>query len=127
MQTAQIDKTELKNWIDSLDNEITLLLLQSFKEAESLEDWFWEKLSAERKNEIIGVLKRAKKDDEYSLKELWEEIKYQHTVELPPLSEDQQKALEESLRRGEEDVKAGRSYSSDEFWAEIERRRKQRA
>lgn len=123
MQTQQIDKQELKNWIDELDDEIILLLLQSLKRAESLKDWFWEKLSTERKAEIIGVLKRAKQDDEYTPKELWDIIEYQHTVELPPLSETQKEALHESLKRAEE----GKSYTSHEFWAEIDRRRKERA
>lgn len=35
-------------------------------------------------------------------------------------------AEKESLRRGEEDIKAGRIYSSDEFWKEVESRRNKR-
>jgi hypothetical protein len=123
MEALQIDKEELKNWIDELDDEIILLLLQSLKRADSLKDWFWEKLSAERKQEIISILKKARKEGEKTPEELWEIIEYQHTVELPPLSESQKKALHESLRRSEE----GKWYTSEEFWAEIERRRKKRA
>jgi hypothetical protein len=123
MQTHQVDKQQLKNWIDELDDEIILLLLESLKEAENLQDWFWEGLSTERKQEIIHILKKAQQGGEYTPKELWNMIEYQHTVELPPLSKSQKKALHESLQRAEE----GKSYTSQEFWAEIDRRRKQRA
>jgi hypothetical protein len=122
---AQIDKQELKNWIDTLDNKITLLLLQSLKEAPSVEEWFWEDISTEQKGHIIDALKKAERSDEYSQKELWEEVKYQYAHK--DINEPPPEALKESLRQAEEDIKAGRVYTSEEVWAEIDRRRKQRS
>jgi hypothetical protein len=40
METQTAKKQELKNWVDHLDDEIMLLLLQSLKEVKNLEDWF---------------------------------------------------------------------------------------
>lgn len=123
MQTDQIDRQELKDWIDTLDDEITLLLLQSLKKAPSIEDWFWENISARQKKHLINALKKAKHSNKYSLKELWEEIKYQYSQEhIEEFSEAQKK----SLRRAEEDIKAGNLYTSEEVWAEINSRRNRR-
>jgi hypothetical protein len=68
-----------------------------------------------------------KKGDKYSPTEFWEIMKRHFTNPFPSLTEDQEKALKESLSRAEEDSKAGRVYSSEKFWAEMDRRRKHRA
>jgi hypothetical protein len=124
METTQVDKQELKHWIDRIDDEIILLMLQSLKKAESLEDWFWDKIPSEQKQSIIKSLQKAKKNDTYTQGELWAEIEYQYSPEN--LKEEYSEGLAQALKRGMEDIKAGRVYTSEEVWQEIERRRKQR-
>ena len=67
-------------------------------------DWI-SKLSDSTMLEVIKSIK-----DSYSETDWWDEI-----------SETEK----EGIRRGAEDIKAGRIYSSEEFWEKIHQKRKQ--
>ncbi len=92
-----INKKELKDWIDTLDDEITLLLLQSLKNSPNVEEWFWNNISAEQKQHIIHSLKKAKESDTYTQQELWQDILRAYTYKPDPEVEKGQ--IEEAKRR----------------------------
>lgn len=125
MQTTKSTKKELKHWIDRVDDDITLYLLQSLKKAPSLEDWFWNKISSDQKQQIIEGLKKAKESNNYTQQELWEKIEFQYSREN--IEEFESEDLRQALKQGMEDVKAGRIHTSKKVWEEIDHRRKKRA
>lgn len=51
METTQVDKQELKDWIDRLDDTRTLLLLRAVKNSYSEGDW-WDEISDAEKEAI---------------------------------------------------------------------------
>jgi hypothetical protein len=100
MEAQTPAKQELKNWIDRLDNDIIMLLLQSLKEAPSLEEWFWEDIAPEQKKHIITALKKAKNSDKYSQKDLWNDIKRQYKrAKHDEISEEQMQEIKRRVER----------------------------
>lgn len=76
-----INKKELIDWLDKLEDQAILETIQSIKNSQTKGDW-------------------------------WDD--------LP-------EAAKKGIKRGESDVEAGRVQSSENFWKEINRRRKNRA
>ncbi len=73
-----INKKELIDWLNGLEDQAILETIQSIKNSQTQDDW-WDELTD---------------------------------------------AAKEGIKRGEADVEAGRVHSSEDFWKEINRRRK---
>lgn len=122
MNTTQIDKKELKHWIDELDDDIILLLLQSLREAKSLKDWFWDDISAQQKRHIIDALKKAKESNSFTQQQLWKEIEFQYAPENQPDPEIERLQLQEVKKRIAQYEKDGKSIPGEQVHREIEKR-----